>query len=118
MSSICSLQNALSGTPTKFDGGYYAEVIGVNGVKGQFGWFASDMHGFCNTFKSSSGGGGGGGGGGSPGGSSGGGGSRGPSVVGRKLMQVCYACPTLHPRPCAWRAAPLRFLQRFTQHVL
>ena len=72
----CWLQNALSGTPTKFDGGYYAEVIAVNGLKGQFGWFASDMHGFCNTFKAKSGG-------------------TSPNVVGRKLKQVC------HPQPAA-----------------
>jgi hypothetical protein len=69
----CWLQNALSGTPTKFDGGYYAEVIAVNGLKGQFGWFASDMHGFCNTFKAKSG-------------------TTSPNVVGRKLKQVRPCC--------------------------
>ena len=49
----------------------------MNGVKGQFGWFASDMHGFCNTFKARSGG--------------------SPNVLGRKLMQARPSIsPTLH----------------------
>ena len=82
-------QNALSGTPTKFDGGYYAEVIAVNGLKGQFGWFASDMHGFCNTFKAKSG-------------------TASPNVVGRKLKQVRLRlfAPGFHPPPSVSETGP------------
>jgi hypothetical protein len=93
-------QNALSGTPTKFDGGYYAEVIGVNGVKGQFGWFASDMHGFCNTFKARSGG------------------SGSPNAIGRKLMQARPSFPPCTSlTTCLARRSSAAPIARHTQQM-
>lgn len=45
---------ALSGTPDKFDGGYYTEVVTAGGYKGMNGWFESDRHGLCNELPAGS----------------------------------------------------------------